>query len=485
MNATEACFSNILSFWPDPVVIVDKAGALVCFSPAAHEILAWSDKDCLGNVAHERLCVNARGHSHSLEHCPFNAPDQHTQWQSVFWCSGQGDYLSVDVRATALSGDCAGYVAWSLLDNRERIHNHAEFEKFAQFVELSPGPMVEFDAQGQILFANAAMQDLMVSVGFNAAGQSEALPENIETLCGLCLAGANNDGPSAEGLGLDSPVVALGERFIKWHFLALNPSGPAAEPAVIAFAFDVTHQQRAREELEEAKRIARRDFYAKMIHELRTPLNAIMGFSDLLLARSKAKLSDREYKNLQAISNAGFQLNELVTDTLDISKIEAGFMGLDIDEFDVGKLCQSFLPQIESLAAVKNLTFNVDLNGVPPLKSDSRKVRQILINLLSNAIKYTREGSVTLTLSALKDAIQLSVADTGVGIPEAQKHKLFNQYSQIDEAQNAGITGTGLGLALVGELVKMLQGEIIVHSEYNSGSEFVVILPLQYIAPNA
>ena len=225
--------------------------------------------------------------------------------------------------------------------------------------------------------------------------------------------------------------------------------------------------------------LLRRDFYAKMIHELRTPLNAIMGFSDILLARSQTKLSARECKNLQAIKNAGFQLNELVTDTLDISKIEAGFMTLDRAEFDVTALCNTFLPQIESLAAAKNLTFETVLPKVAVMKSDQQKVRQILINLLSNAIKYTRQGAVTLTVKLSDGCIRFSIADTGVGIPDAQKHKLFGNYSQIDDAQNAGICGTGLGLALVGELVKLLKGEVAVQSEYSQGSEFIVTLPLQ------
>lgn len=479
MTAIPPMFDGMLDIWPDPLIIVDSSGLLVCLSPMAEQVLGWGTGECIGGAAHEKLCVQARGHAHTIEDCPFNAPQDYAQWQSVFWCTEDGGYLSVDVRATVLNREHAGYTAWSFVDNTALIHNRAEFEKFAQFVELSPAPMAEFDTEGQMLFANTAMQTLMVGAGFDAQGNSDALPKDLEALCRLCLT-ADNTNEADSKSDADSTVIALEGRFFKWHFVALNSAAVGVEPSIIGFAFDVTHQQRVREELEEAKRIARRDFYAKMIHELRTPLNAIMGFSDLLLARTQSKLSEREYRNLQSIKNAGFQLNELVTDTLDISKIEAGFMALEVSEFDLSALCHTFLPQIESLALAKKLAFESVLPDVAMLESDNQKVRQIIINLLSNAIKYTRQGHVTLTVRCSNESLVLSVADSGVGIPEAQKHKLFNQYSQIDEAQNAGISGTGLGLALVGELVKMLQGEIVVQSEYGKGSEFVVTLPLQY-----
>ncbi|HEY7773481.1 MAG TPA: PAS domain-containing sensor histidine kinase [Marinagarivorans sp.] len=491
-------FDAAFAVWPDPVLVVDSEGLLQYLSPKAEQTLHWNIADCQGNFAHDRLCVNAREHMHPWESCPFNRRCEQMDWQSEFWCTGLGDYLSVDIRATRLEGQYRGFTAWSFVDNSARSFNSAELHKFAHFVELSPAPIAEFDSDGQMLFANSAMHELLLEGGFSTEGRPNILPDGLELECRALTAARPNDPPGAQQqlITLDAvtgsddatPRLLLVEhsgRSIKWHLLAL-PAETYATPvkSVLAFAFDVTHQRKAQADIEEARRAARRDFYAKMIHELRTPLNAILGFSDLLLSRASAKLTPREQKNLLAINNAGFQLNELVTDTLDISKIEAGYMALEVAEFDMADLCESFWPQISALAGAKHLTLDKSVPADSVVLSDRKKVRQILINLLSNAIKYTQRGEVHLTVKRLPAAIQLLVTDTGVGIPEAQKHKLFNPYSQIDEQQNNGIAGTGLGLALVGELVKLLQGQITVDSEHQKGSVFTVTLPLALDHPS-
>lgn len=484
---------QLLAHWPDPAIVVDEQGVLFAVSPMAN-VLLCDIQSKVGEYAHDVLCVEARQFRHEKNQCPFHALQPNAsqkdsassahvmtpaEWVSTYWCALSGEYLCVDIRANALTDPFEHLTVWSFIDNSSQRHNQAELQRFAQFVDMSPAPIAEFDRFGQLMFANGALQNLMIEAGYNSAGQSCVIPPHLEAICAQCI--------NANTMEAGQIVsVAFGCHFFEWHFhsLLLETYSLSTDTAqednyrVLGFAFDVTQQKEAKASLVKAQREARRDFYAKMIHELRTPLNAIMGFSDILLQRISAKLSPREIQNLQAIKNAGFQLNELVSDTLDIAKVEAGHMAIDIDNFDFYELCASFLPQIEALAYAKRLAFYVEITHSLFIQSDKQKVRQILINLLSNAIKYTQSGWVKLHAELQNDFLVISVSDSGIGIPEQQIDKLFKNYQQIDEINNKDIQGKGLGLALVQELVTLLGAQITVSSEYQKGSLFVVKLPV-------
>lgn len=472
---------QLLILWPDPAFAVDKHGILIAVSPKANQLLCGLDTQ-LGEPIHRLLCIQAREFQHEQKQCPFYYNQDETvrinqaqrDWSSSYWCTLDGEYLSVDVRASQLAAPFSHLTIWSFVDNSARQHNQAELQKFAQFVDLSPAPIAQFDEYGQLLFANRALQELMVEAGFNDQGQSCVIPSGIEAICHTCLDGSGT-----------LVAIKLNEQYFEWHFHPMNSRDDSVHEyqsikgcSVLGFAFDVTEQKDAELALLKAQSAARRDFYAKMIHELRTPLNAIMGFSDLLLRRTENRLDAREMKNLQAIKNAGFQLNELVSDTLDISKIEAGYMVLELAEFDFNALCESFIPQIEALAGAKGLILKCALEPDVFIQSDRQKLRQIVINLLSNAIKYTPLGWVSLSAVTRADRLIISVSDSGLGIPKEQIKKLFKNYQQIDDEQNIGIPGTGLGLALVQELTVLLGGTVSVVSEHQKGSTFTVTLPL-------
>jgi signal transduction histidine kinase len=472
----------LVTHWPDPMLIIDNSGRVIAQSVQARDILGWELGDYGTQLAHQKLCSQARHAQHGIDNCLFTADQSNSDWESHYWCTREGRFISVDVKRTPLLGELKGLSAWSFIDNGERAHNRAEFEKFALFVQLSPAPIAEFDCFGQMLFANNALQKLLLNSGVNESGTSRVLPAELESICGQYCERQSKQKSLSELRS--SYTVAFDGLFVEWHFLDLfRDNLPPEEQSIIGFAFDVTEQVSARNALERAQLDARRDFYAKMVHELRTPLNAILGFSELLLKRSRAKLSEREIKNLVAINSAGFQLNELVTDTLDISKIEAGYMTLEISQFSFEELWVGFQAQIESLANAKNLSLVCDLEPDLALYSDRNKVRQILLNLLSNAVKYTHSGTITLTAKRQKDTLIVSVKDTGIGIPESQLDKLFRDYHRLGDSQNTSIMGTGLGLALVHELIAMLDGTIAVTSQYQRGSCFSVCLPLRAQKP--
>lgn len=480
----------LLANWPDAAMALDKQGRVVATNQSLIDLLKWQPNTWLRQDAHVHICPQSRELVHAAESCPFlHSVIDPQYWHSTFWRTAMGEYLSVDVRQTQLCPPYDDITVWSCIDNSEHRHNQAEYEKVAEFVDLSPSPIAEFDDTGQLLFTNTAMQGAMLDAGFDDEGNAAIFPANIGQLCekvasslstGLSTGDSEFDSESgSESPQAERATLEISEQYWEWHFHKLESQEEQGFPSVLGFAFDITTQRQAQLALEESQAAARRDFYAKMIHELRTPLNAIIGFSESLLRRAQERLTEREVKHLTSIRNAGFQLNELVSDTLDISKIEAGQMSLELGYFNLDKVCNQCVPQMESMASAKQLSLNANIPEDIELFSDQQKFRQIIINLLSNAIKYTHAGSINLSAFIKETLLHIQVSDSGIGIPKEQLDKLFRSYQQIKDEQNTGIRGTGLGLALVEELVVMLGGRISVDSEYKKGSTFLVVLPLR------
>lgn len=459
--------------WPDGLIVLDQSYCVQLLSAQAERILGLSQGQAQGQHVHQLLCAHSRSEAHDLDACPLCVNQPATPLSSAYWLTGDGFNLSVDFRCFALSLTTGELKVISFQDNAERMHNQAEMEKYAEYVDKSPAPIAEFDADGHMLFANPALQNLLLHWGFDELGHARVLPTNIYELCQSCV----TDPELIQQL-----EVEVDTAWYSWHLQRLT-TATDGEASVMAYAFDITQQKQAQAETARQKAEARRDFYAKMVHELRTPLNAIIGFSQVLQKRNADVLSPRELNKLKAIRAAGIQLNDMVTDTLDIAKIEAGKMDVQLEAFDIDELVETFAEQLTTLAEAKGLDFKVQCDPQLSCFSDPRKVRQIIVNLASNAIKYTPQGVVSVQVvhahsGYLGEVMRITVTDTGVGIPAEQIDKLFNAYHQLKDETNKNIQGTGLGLALVAELVKLLDGDISVQSEKGSGSSFTVLIPL-------
>ncbi len=466
-----------LQHWPDGLIALDQSHNILFISPYAQHLLGYMDEHFLGSNVHASLCAHSRDVIHTPESCPLiNQPSQ-LEVQSAYWLCANGNNLSVDYRIFALpGGNHVSHKVISFQSNTERLHNQAEMQKFAVYVDHSPAPIGEFDQEGQLLFANPSLQEKILAFGFNEWGCGLIFPEALVSLCATCC---------GEHQEVHNVEIEIEGHWFGWHFYPIVDQLDGSV-TVMGYAFDITHQKVAEAEVAKRQAEARRDFYAKMVHELRTPLNAIVGFSQVLLRRTQSNLPERDLASLQAIRAAGLQLNEMVSDTLDISKIEAGKMEVQLEAFVLNDLVEQVSEQLVTLAEAKKLQYEVTCAPNLECYSDKKKVRQIIVNLVSNAIKYTQQGSVALTLKKVSQhgsdtvadtAIALRVEDTGIGIPEDQIDGLFRAYEQVSEEQNRGIQGTGLGLALVAELVNMLEGEISVESQVGKGSIFTVILP--------
>lgn len=230
-------------------------------------------------------------------------------------------------------------------------------------------------------------------------------------------------------------------------------------------------------------------FLANMSHEIRTPMNAIFGFTQLL---SESVTAPVERNWVMSIKKSGQMLLALINDVLDLSKIEAGKLQLQLQPADINELVAETLEMFRPDALEKNIALECEIDNAAnePLLIDSQRMRQILMNLLSNAIKYTERGSVKVTLSitsqhapALRN-LHLSVSDTGVGIDPAQLGKIFEPFHQAESPDGKVRQGTGLGLSICRRLVNAMQGELRVSSELGKGSDFVVEITHVRVAEN-
>jgi signal transduction histidine kinase/CheY-like chemotaxis protein/HAMP domain-containing protein len=222
---------------------------------------------------------------------------------------------------------------------------------------------------------------------------------------------------------------------------------------------------------------AKSHFLASMSHELRTPLNAIIGFTRLVMRRTKEILPAKQYENLEKILASSAHLLTLINSVLDLSKIEAGHMEVRASQFQLEPLLDICLVTVEPMVKADRVRLIKDIRGpLPVLQTDPEKLKQILINLLSNATKFTQAGSITLYAESRREQIKLVVADTGIGIPKNELELIFEEFRQAGDA-NRVQGGTGLGLAISRRLARMLGGDIAAASEEGQGSTFTVILP--------
>ncbi len=222
-------------------------------------------------------------------------------------------------------------------------------------------------------------------------------------------------------------------------------------------------------------------FISSMSHELRTPLNSIIGFTGIMLQGMSGKINREQEKQLSMVKDSANHLLALITDIIDVSKIEAGQIDLYIKSFDLSGLIHEITDSFEITAEKKNLKLSLDIPKKIMVKSDRLRVKQIILNLVSNAIKFTQKGKITIKAVREKGRIKISVTDTGTGIKKEELKHLFKQFSRIYAKDIPIVEGTGLGLYLSRKLANLIGGEIKAESEFGRGSVFTLIMPYKQI----
>ncbi len=221
-------------------------------------------------------------------------------------------------------------------------------------------------------------------------------------------------------------------------------------------------------------------FLANMSHELRTPLNAILGYTELMADGVYGQLPEKTLGVLKRLESNGRHLLGLINDVLDLSKIEAGQLVLELSDYSLQDIAQTVRSTLEPLAADKKLAFKVEMAPKLPIgHGDGRRLTQVVINLVGNAIKFTDAGEVVIKATSADGSFQLSVRDTGPGISPADQAKLFQEFQQADNTITRNKGGTGLGLAISKRIVEMHGGKIWVESQVGQGSTYSFALPVR------
>jgi signal transduction histidine kinase len=228
-----------------------------------------------------------------------------------------------------------------------------------------------------------------------------------------------------------------------------------------------------------ATRQHKSEFLANMSHELRTPLNAIIGFSEVLSERMFGELNDKQDEYLKDIHASGQHLLSLINDILDLSKIEAGWMELELTDFDLPTAIDNALTLVRERAGRRGIVLHQATDEGPgQIRGDVRKIKQVLLNLLSNAIKFSPDGGrIDVQAITVDGSVEVSVSDTGVGVAPEDQEAIFEEFRQVGTASKK-VEGTGLGLALSRKFVELHGGRIWVKSQVGVGSTFTFTLPV-------
>jgi signal transduction histidine kinase len=361
-----------------------------------------------------------------------------------------------------------------------------------------PDLVAVIDAEGRLARANRALAERLrvAPGGLVGKGCTAVLPCTDSTEC-----------PQEVTHEVEDP--RLGGTFLVTRSPLRDPDGHLL--GSVCIARDITVQKRLEEDSRQRQRFedlsrAKSDFIATMSHELRTPLNSVIGFAELLLGQGTGPLNERQARYLGHIQQSGKHLLHLISDILDLSKIEAGKITLHFEALAVPATLEDFLVIARGLAHKKSQTIRADVSpDLPLFQADPVRFKQILFNLLSNAVKFTPEGG-TVTVKARKvdqspsqvvdssrpvdqlatrpidkdgEWLEIRVRDTGVGIRAEDIPRLFREFVQLEATRDSREEGTGLGLALTKHLVELHGGRIWVESEgEGKGSTFTVLLPI-------
>jgi two-component system, OmpR family, phosphate regulon sensor histidine kinase PhoR len=364
------------------------------------------------------------------------------------------------------SGDELGAIASAIEDMAQQLRRRlAEASDEQARLRAVLQGMVEgvlvLDRSGHVILANPRLREL-----FGAWGAVEGRPA-LEVI-----RRADVEAALAEAARSPEPVVrelelsSGGVRHLEMHAVRFPSQGTLL--GTVAVFHDVTAIHRLEG--------VRRDFVANVSHELRTPLTAIRGFAETLRSSDIPPEQGRQY--LDVILRHSDRLKALIEDLLELSRIEGGTRGLAPEPLDAPALARELLRDLKPRLQAGRFQSEVRAGAVPRVLADRRALEQVLLNLLDNAIKYSEPGGrIEISVSGSPPWVQIDVSDTGIGIPEVDRARIFERFYRVEKARSRDLGGTGLGLAIVKHLVQAQDGEVSVRSRDGGGTTFSVRLP--------
>ncbi len=523
---------RVLNAVTDPILLTDTEGRLLLANNRAELLFATSDN--ISDGRRRAIELNNMFFSAALSRTALGDGDAQGRREIALVDPADGSDLLFELLSASVNDPREGTGIVSVLRNISDLrratleneetyvrlrtaeaHWRAERDRLNLIIDSVADPIIVTDDEGKISLMNARAERLFtMQPGFDEAAQRVVQANDASFtlfVSGLLSTGGDTTRRGEIALadpesGRQVPVEAIAGKML---------SGLGELTAIVTILHDRTEAlERAQlyEQLKEASNelegkvhsataelnrqndllrrqalelvnasAAKSQFLANVSHELRTPLNAVLGYAAVTLQGVSGRLTDGQRRNLQRIEANGRHLLTLIDEILDITRIEAGRMPVQISDFEVAHLLQEVLGELEPIVVRSKLQLTTSIEPrLPAVKSDRQKVKQVLVNLLSNAIKFTPQGSLTITASVEPDNIvALSVTDTGIGIAETDQIAIFDDFRQVDSTPRRAYGGTGLGLAICRRLATILRGSISVNSELGRGSTFTLRLPLE------
>lgn len=484
---------------PFGIIALDNAGNVQLWSPGAQRMLGWTSGELVGRARPlelELLFVpgyEAVGDQREVRLTRNDGAAIDLKIWTRRWQEGTVTIFADNSLLRPTDPEVQ-----QLLDReREALTRMRAERRFRELLEAAPDAIIEVDRKGCILTLNAATEKLF---GYS---REELLGQPVEALVPDHVR-ANHAGhranykshPATRPMG--SGLVLEGRRKNGTTVpveISLSPVKSEDGFRVTAIIRDVTERRQAEERLREAQasytselelrnreveRANRHktEFLASMSHELRTPLHTVIGFSELLAEETRGPLNDDQKRYVNHIYRDSQHLLALINEVLDLSRIESGRLQLRRQTVDMGALLDDALSAVRPKVIEKSIELEADPCDGVFINGDPTRVRQVLYNLLSNAVKFTPGGGRIGVAAQVKEGFaQISVSDTGIGIPPEEHELIFEAFHQVGEAGEA-LEGTGLGLPITRRLVEAHGGRIRVESQPGSGSCFIFTLPL-------
>lgn len=481
----------------DCIIMMDEEGLVVEFNPAAEHVFGYSRDEAVGATLADLVIPESLRDAHHNGLMHYLKTGEHAVLNKrveVPATNKAGDDLLVELAISPVEFGGTTFFSAYLRDITEakaaQEQLRASEERFQSLFELSPDAIVVINSRGELLDAN----DLACQL----AGYSKdemlkkpaidfVAPDNLaQALSGMSTAGAGETVRiQIEFLNAKQervPTELLGRR--------IESADGALYYGVIRDISDrLAKEQQLRDSKDAAEKanIAKSDFLANMSHEMRTPLNGVIGSLSLI---DDASVGEQTSNLVKAAERSAETLLTLIDDLLDLSRIEAGEVDLEVSTFDPVELSTIVSEVFNPLAEKKGIMLSTDINTSGcRLSSDVGKIRQVLINLVGNAIKFTPRGVVAVNIdvqqSEDQDHLVLEVRDTGIGISKQDQAVLFDRFKQADSSHSKSHRGAGLGLAICKELSDIMDGSISVSSEPGVGSTFTFKVPVALAEPSA
>jgi PAS domain S-box-containing protein len=506
-NFSRGLLGEIVQTVPVGIVAISSSGQVEFWNPAAERILGWTAGEVLGRLVPIELSLSEQNGESEVVRERKDGQLVELQVRVIPWRDSAGSKLGSLAILRDTTERRAAQSALEELTEREKKSKSRESEnvRFRELLEAAPDAIIEVDRDGRIVLLNRVTERLfgyereellgqMVEVLIPAsvrAGHHKhrqaywAHPSARPMGTGLKLEGQRKDG-SRFPVEISLSPVQFQEGFRVSAFIRDVSERRLAEEKISAIQAAYTEELAAKnrelearnEEVERANRL-KSEFLSGMSHELRTPLHTIIGFTELLDEEIEGSLNAKQRRFIGHIHKDSQHLLAIINDVLDLSKIESGRLELQRETFPVLETIEETVSSIRPRCEAKSIQIEINVPYDMDLYADRLRFRQILYNLLSNAAKFTPEqGHVRVGVVRRESFIEVSIRDTGIGIPASQHESVFDKFYQVGQRQAGGLEGTGLGLAITRHLVEEHGGSIHLESRPGEGSCFTFTIPL-------